>query len=349
MKKGRLAWVFWLLIVLAVLTSTATYAWVAMNTSIKVSGFELTALTDALALEISADPGDLKTYDKEVSFDKVMYSLDPSVNELLFVTQGKLPQEGGLKVAIFPIKEHNAPGFGSQDGTYDGTGEFFIPAESDITGGSDSFINITSTLKIGDSLVGYYHVRNAGFSTVAEAGVKYYYRQYRNATTADYVCVGEFEEGEVLSGRTFWGYAYSDSLTDPKPNSMLNVIDPDKDSKYCLKRTVYIRCAENTQDAKRLCVKSVDVGGKRNYLTDTVRVYFVAKSASGETATALYDHGNPETFEGDLFEIVLGDEREVVEVDIYVYFDGKEASYRPGFLTSHNVNVTFSIDDHDYE
>ncbi|MBR2011359.1 MAG: hypothetical protein IKA06_06415 [Clostridia bacterium] len=351
MIKGRLAWVFWLLVVLAVLTSTATYAWVAMNSSVMTSGFELTAISDSLYLEISADNQEAKTYHKQVSFGLDHYVHDEKSKELFFVTQGNLPELGGLQVAVFYMSEHMAPGYGNPDGTYNGTGEFFVRAKSDITNGSDSFINITEKLKVGDSLVGYYHVRDAGYATHAEAGVKYYYKHARGANTFDYVCVGEYAQGEYLPRHTYWGYSFSDTMGDPKPGSMLNIIDPDEEnSEYCLKKTIYIRCSEGTGDAKKLRVQSVEVAGKKNYLTDTVRVYICARSDKGEVATALYDHGEPEAFNGELLTGVLGDAQEVITVDLYVYFDGtdEDAYYRLGFLTSHSVSVTFAIDDHNY-
>ena len=53
--KGRIVWVFWLVVVLAALTATASYAWLAMNTEARLGGFEVELESDSIYLEISAE------------------------------------------------------------------------------------------------------------------------------------------------------------------------------------------------------------------------------------------------------------------------------------------------------
>lgn len=346
--KGRIVSVFWLVVVLAVLTATASYAWLAMSTFARVSGVEIEAETDSVYLEISADADD--GYDKTVSLGRVSYFSSNEEQELLLVAYGRLPAQGGIRVTPTPITEENAYMF--TGGKYDGTGKYYKTAKSDITGGNDTFVDITDTLNVGDELVGYYHVQEGiGYPVSNTSNYNYYFRNIRDDGTVDFVCIGKVAVGETLSNRMYWGYAYSDELDEPQITNMLNIVSLDlPPEEYALHNTVYLRCAENTLDAKDLKIDSVDVRGYKNYLTNAIRIMFVATRENGETATVFYSHREPETLNGNLFDEVYGDKKEVIKVDIYVFFDGKDpSSYKQdGFLTSNFVNVKFSISDHKY-
>ena len=346
--KGRIVWVFWLVVVLAALTATASYAWLAMNTSSRISGVEIEAKTDSVYLEISADADD--GYNKTVSFDRVSYFSSLEERELLLVAYGRLPAGGGIRITPTLITEANS--FIFTDGKFDGTGKYYKAIKSDITGGNDTFVDITNTLKIGDKLVGYYHVQEGiGYPVSNTYDYNYYFRNIRDGDLVDFVCIGKVPVGETLSNRMYWGYAYSDELDDAQTTNMLNIVSLDLPTEeYALHNTVYLRCAENTLDAKDLKIESVDVRGYKNYLTNAIRIMFVATRENGEKATVFYSHRNPETLNGVLFEEIYGDKKEVVKVDIYVFFDGRDpSSYKQdGFLTPNFVNIEFSISDHVY-
>ena len=346
--KGRIVWVFWLVVVLAVLTSTASYAWLAMNVSSRVRGIEVEAETDSVYLEISADSDE--GYDKNVSFGRVMYTSAADDHELSLVTCGRLPSTGAVRIVTVEVTPRNADVF--SNGKYDGTGRYFKAVKSDIVNSNESYIDITSTLKIGDSLFGYYTV-SEGFSyTESNTGIyNYYYKDIRPNGIIDYVCIGKVPEGEKLSNRLFWGYAYSDSLEESQVDNTLNIVSLDlPPNEYALKNTVFMRCAAGTTNAKNLRIESVDVEGMRNYLTYAIRVMFVAKFEDGSTKTIFYNHRNPERFDGMLLSSIEGNEMETVTVDIYVYLDGTDESAfkQDGFLTRNDVTVTFTVDDHDY-
>lgn len=342
MMKGRIVFVFWLVVVLAVLSATASYAWLAMNVSGSVRGIEVGAEADSVFLEISAerDTG----YDKEVKFQRVLYSSETGELELSLVTNGYLPAEGAITLDYEEITE----------GKYDGTGVYYAAKESDITEGRDSYHDVTDTLYIGQSLIGLYQVREGTTHPVSDdSDVNYYYRHVLPGGRINYVCIGTVPEGETLSGRMYWGYSYADSLDVSQGGNTLNVVSLDTPSRdYALKNTVYLRCAPFTEDARDLRIDSVEINGLRNYLTDTIRIMFVVTSSDDETESKIlfYNHRHPGEFEGALLDTLTGNGKETVRVDMYVYFDGTDdAAYKQeGLLTRNDVYVNFSVGDLEY-
>jgi hypothetical protein len=347
--KGRIVWVFWLVVVLAALTATASYAWLAMNTSSRISGVEVEAETDSVYLEISVDSND--GYDKTVSFDRVSYFNEKGERELSFITYGYLPSQGAMRIAPTLITKANADII-SSGGVYNGSGRYYKAVKSDMTGGNHTYIDITSSLSIGQSLLDFYHIERGGYFTVSNTyDYNYYCENVKENGDVDYICIGKIPKGEKLSRRIYWGYARSDELDDAQVTNTLNIVSLDlPPEEYALHNTVYLRCAENTLDAKDLMIESVNVRGYKNYLTNAIRVMFVATRENGETVTLFYSHRNPEALNGVLFEEIYGDKKEVVKVDIYIFFDGRDpSSYKQdGFLTPNFVNVKFSISDHVY-
>lgn len=344
--KGRIVWVFWLVVVLTALTATASYAWLAMNVSAGVRGIEVELLSDSLFLEISADPD--AGYDTSVSFDRVAFysnnanDRDDKDERLSFITYRSIPQYGAIRISAVMLT----------GGEYKGNGRYFKAVKSDITGVNNSYVDITDTLSLGDSLVGFFTIERDVYYTVSNTSLlNYYYEQKdSNDNVIAYVCIGKVPEGETLAGRLVWGYAKSDELDDPQVDNVINVVSLDAPpEEYCLRKTVYLRCATETMEAKNLRVSSVEIEG-RNYLEDTVRIMFVAKTVRGETVTKFYSRREHEKFDGSLFESIMGDEQEVVAVDMYVFFDGsdEDAYDRGDAFTRSNVTVKFAIDDHDY-
>ena len=350
--KGRIALTFWLVVVLAVATATASYAWLAINLSADVRGIELEVELDSIFLEISADSE--IGYDKNVSFDRVMYALrggDSSDEKgLSLVTCGRVQASGAVRLVATVISAENAHFYGGA--TYNGTGKYFKLVASDITGNDASYIDITSTLKNGDSVIGFYSVREITQHTVSETSdYFYYYRNIGADGVIDYVCLGKIPIGEPLANRLFWGYAYADKHNEVQADNTLNIVSLDlPPEQYALKNTVFLRCAEGTTDAKNLVISSIDVLGLHNYLTDAIRIMFVAESDDGESKTIFYNHREPESFNGHLFSLLGGDKTEIVKVDIYIYLDGTDQSAyeQHGVLTRNDVSVTFTVDDHDY-
>ena len=362
--KGRLAWTFWLVVVLAVVTSTASYAWLAINTMARLRGFEVGAMSDSLYLEISQDA--TEDYGTKVSFDKTMYLSIGGTRELSLVSYGQVPTEGAIKICKTQVDLLNAGLYGSDEGTYVGGGQrFYQPSGSAIAGGMYNFVDVTGNLTEGDSIIGYYVVEesdDAYQKAQDDTGsdyVKnhlgedlYYVMTDRGDGHYDYSCIGSFDLGETLAGRLYWGYATSNDNQDAEPDNIMNVVSMDVPTdEYCLKKTVYLRGAGGTNDASDLKISAVEIGGRQNYLTGAMRIMFVATSDRGRSVTTTYNHRKPGEFDGRLFDEIFGDRRETVTVDIYIYFDGRDEGAHndnADFITSQTVNVHFSISDHRY-
>ena len=351
--KGRIAWVFWLVIVLAVLTSTASYAWLAMNTVARLRGFEVELESDSIYLEISADAAE--GYGKQVVFDRVRLLSDEQTHEIYLISYGEVPEAGAYFVYSTQIDESNARNYGT-DGKYTPSRNqrFYLKEESALSNSEEKYYNyvdITDTLSDGDSIIGYHAIAESGrMYQTATASEEPYYVKNKNGEKVDYSCIGEFEENEQIAGRIYWGYAYSTDENDAQKLNSLNVVSVDTPpEKYCLEKTVFLRGAANTGDATGLRA-SVEIKGRKNQLTEAMRIMFVAESDSGKTATVVYSHRDKGSFDGKLFDLLKGDQQEIVKVSMYIFFDGRDddAHNTTDFLTINSVNVTFTVDDHVY-
>ena len=103
-------------------------------------------------------------------------------------------------------------------------------------------------------------------------------------------------------------------------------------------------------DAKNLRISDIRIDGREHYLTKAIRIMFVATSGKGETVTRFYSHREPENFNRFLFSDIMGDEKEIITVDMYVFFDGTDvdAYVQDGIITKNDITVKFEINDHDY-
>ena len=337
MMKGRLASTFWLVVALAVLNSAASYAWLAINTAARLRGVEVELVSDSLYLEISQSATDY--YGKEVSFNSSL-ALSDITSEISLVTYGKVPAEGALRIDRTQVDLTNAQEYGGDRyGKYlGGDTRFYLPSESEIGEGDVNFVDVTDEISDGQSIIGYYVITEIAQDPIAVTDDLYYVKTSRNnGTNFDYSCIGDFKVGEALANRLYWGYAESKVEEFAEPDNILNVVSMDTPkAEYSLKRTVYLRGAYGTVDAKDLRVSSVEIGGRENFLTGAIRT--------------VYHHRSPTAFDGALFDNLSGDGREVITVDIYIYFDGRDegAHNNADLLSAQTVNVHFSVDDHGY-
>lgn len=355
--KGRIVWVFWLVVVLASLTATASYAWLAMNTAAGLRGLEVELESDSLYLEISADA---EEYHKSVSLSRpAVYSFDENTSELMLVSYGEVPSNGALLIYQTQLDKEKASNYGYPDGVFkEGGYRLYRPSDSKIGGGKLNFVEVTDTFSVGQSVVGYYVIGEYAtpYPTASVADRYYYVKTVRDNGCVDYSCLGnKFEIGERLAGRKYWGYASSTSFDSSESSNIMNIVSMDTPAEdYCLKRTVFLRNAVNTGDAQDLRISSISILGRKNDLTDAIGILFVAKSDGRETVAKVYshrNHENSENFDGLLFSDLRGDTSEVVTVDIYIYFDGKDenAHSRAQFLTANTVKINFSVDGHEYD
>ncbi len=348
MRKGRVALAFWLMVVLALVTSTATYAWISMNLSSYVGGIAVKLATDTKYLQISAHPAE--GYSNAISFgeEHYIFGTTAAVEQIYLTAYGYLPDEGGLIITPTEITEEKTNSLGFPDGKYSGTGRLYCREDSDISETEYGYRDVTADLSDGDSVIGLYHISDTGeFHRTAADGVTYYYRHERTGAT-DYVCVGSFNAGETLSGRRYWGYAISENEGSAEPERMLNVVSMDVPGVgYALKRDVYIRASAGSGNLENLRVSSIEVNGLRNYLTDALRIMFVATSNYGAQKIFFYDHSSDSgTFEEVLFEQIRGDRAETITVEVYIFFDGThENAYSDNsVLSNHSVEIQFSVD-----
>lgn len=350
MMKGRLASTFWLVVVLAVLNSAASYAWLAINTAARLRGVEIELVSDSLYLEISQDA--TENYGKEISFNSSLYLADIT-REISLVSYGKVSEEGALLINRTQVDQENAYLYASAGGAYiGGNTRFYLPSDSEIGGGKVNFVDVTDTISHGQSIIGYYVIDEIAYDTVATTDTDLYYvKTGRGNGKYDYTCIGSFKVGEALANRLYWGYSSSEREELAEPDNILNVVSMDTPTEeYSLKKTVYLRGAVGTGDAKDLRISSVNVGGRENYLTGAIRIMFVATSTKGRAVTTFYNHRSQDAFDGALFDNIYGNGLEVVTIDIYIYFDGRDegAHNNADLLSSQTVDVHFAIDDHAY-
>lgn len=346
--KGKIVWSFWLVAVLAVITATASYAWLAMNTEAKVRGFEVELVSDSVYLEISADADE--RYGKEVYFDKTLYRSSEETHNVFLVSYGVVPDEGAVRIYKTQIDSNTAAAYGTKDGTYNGGDvRFYLPSESVIGGGDLNFVDVTEKLTVGQSLVGYYVISVEALCVQAQSESDFYYvKNVRENGAVDYCCIGSnFSVGEPLANRKYWGYSSSSDLNDAEENNLINVVSMDVPTdKYCLKKTVFMRGGKGSVDLGFLKISSVEIDGEQHALTSSIRIMFVATSDTGRRTEKMYSHREPEAFDGVLFGEIFGNRQETVTVDMYIFFDGKDvgAHTTTDELTSHTVTVKFSVD-----
>ena len=211
---------------------------------------------------------------------------------------------------------------------------------------------VVEDLTVGTSLNGYYTITATPVANKAAATGKVYV-----ANGNDYVFIKDCgDEGvNLVTNDIYWGRTYSTALGQHQNTNTVSVIKSDLDS-YRYAGTVYLRCAENTNDGTDLKIADVKVGGRVNDLSNALRVLFVATNGKGDVVFTTYSNRDGMAgFDGDLFDTILGDQNEVVTVDMYVYFDGTDVdAYTKadpadaGVLNGQSIEVKFTIAEHSY-
>ena len=213
---------------------------------------------------------------------------------------------------------------------------------------SNQTYTVVEDLSIGTSLDGYYTITATPVANKAEATGKVYV-----ANGNDYVFVKDCGTGagvNLLTNDVYWGRTYSDTLGQHQNTNTVSVIKSDF-ADYRYSGTVYLRCAENTNDGTDLKIADVKVGGRVNDLSKALRVLFVATNGKGDVVFTTYSNRDGMAiFNGDLFDTILGDQAEIVTVDMYVYFDGTDVAAftkadpdDAGVLNGQSIEVKFTI------
>lgn len=224
-------------------------------------------------------------------------------------------------------------------------------------------------LELGTLIEDYYTIEYEAVS-VFESGVDYYI-----LSGNDYVYVGKIVMDNSIGGVTaddtdaiepenyyFWSRAYSTNVSDAQTGASVSVIRPDAytdaSNPYFLYDTVYLRMEADANSGENLRVASVNVAGTDS-ISYALRIFFVATNGRGQVARATYNNrtgeiehldSTDESGEGILFDSILGDTEEIVEVKMYIYFDGTDESTKTEdyYILGQSVDIEFSIDTPDY-
>jgi hypothetical protein len=233
---------------------------------------------------------------------------------------------------------------------YDGA---LYDGESDYYEKSGNTFALVTDLDFADYLDGYVAIEKIALNLTSIADPT------DTADTVDvyvtdnsgYVYVTTANEGDDVSDTLYWARTYSSANNSYEAASTLKVLKKDFGN-YYLKKTVYLRCAEKTNDGADLKIADVSVKGADNDFNKALTIVFVATSSSGESAVAVYNNANPNAINGQvLFEKVLGNKQEVVTVEMYVYFDGEATGVMTenvGLIDGQRIEVEFAIKDQPY-
>ncbi len=245
----------------------------------------------------------------------------------------ELSELRGLYTVSFGIAE-------TADSVFDGSSNYY---ESRSDG-----IYPVGGLKLGTKLDGFYTVETASTLNKGDGVTKCYVKNARG----DYVCIGTPDEGEDLKNYFYWARSYSTDIEDHQGSNTLSVIKENKLSDYYYQHKFYIKTAKGTDTASNLRVEEVNVVGEDS-LSNSVRILFVAENGAGEVARAMYNnrtgqisHWDGENGEEILFDKLLGNGEDIVEVEIYIYFDGTDSSVvtKDAELFGESISIKFAVD-----
>ena len=411
-----------MLLVSAIMLSTASFAWFSMNTDVKVEGIEFEAYSDSLFLEISdavdgtyGDYVDVSSSPKAIRPSSIAYltddgawsaefeaatgDYDPEVTYYARVSkaltndsfsnpdfivvetlrEASLVEDYYMNPEFVLVSTTRTPENGVT--YYEKQGNAYVPVtKTDVYGlytltepsnyecqDDERFVsgNVYYSLKDGvyapvgglkaaSSVEGYYTLKESDRVTVSTGG-DYYVLNNRG----DYISIGTVEEDVKLDSTYRYTYtAYSDTLNLSQGDNLDAVIDESiytvDNIPYYLYDTVYLRMANGANNGDNIKVSNVEISGSDS-LDNAIRVLLVAKNGMGEVSRAIYNHrdGTIEHIDDDgrLFSTILGDEEEIIEVEIFVYYDGSDddvVTNRSVVLTGHVIKCTFSIDVPEY-
>lgn len=172
------------------------------------------------------------------------------------------------------------------------------------------------------------------------------------ADTHGYSYVGEYTEGDNILNEIYWARAYSAASDEYAAATPLNVIKDSKLGNYYLMKTIYLRCAENTNDATNLKIEDIIVKGPATDINKSLSILFVATSTSGETKVVEFKNSDPNAINGTvLFDKLLGNARETITLEMCFYFDGEYTEVttdNAADIAGQSIEIKFAIDNHSY-
>lgn len=234
------------------------------------------------------------------------------------------------------------------DATYDSQADYYKKA------GNDYYK--VDTIFPGTNVKGYYTLTTLAPQAINDL-TNFTGTAFVQTATNEYSLLGEFTN-ENISNMLYFGRAYSDSITDGDVNDALNIITGDAVVNYRYMKSIYLRNANNTNDSRNLQAQFAVSG--TNPLTSAVRVVLVVSDVTGGTPVYVnkveYSKATGNTTYGtgtNIVNLLAGDEAQTLQVDVYVYYDGSDASAKNATegvleLTGNEIDIKFTIDDVDY-
>ena len=234
------------------------------------------------------------------------------------------------------------------DATYDSQADYYKKA------GNDYYK--VDTIFPGTNVKGYYTLATLAPQAINDL-TNFTGTAFVQTATNEYSLLGEFTN-ENISNMLYFGRAYSDSITDGDVNDALNIITGDAVVNYRYMKSIYLRNANNTNDSRNLQAQFAVSG--TNPLTSAVRVGLVVSDVTGGTPVYVnkveYSKATGNTTYGtgtNIVNLLAGDEAQTLQVDVYVYYDGSDASAKNATegvlaLTGNEIDIKFTIDGVDY-
>ena len=257
------------------------------------------------------------------------------------------------------------PGAADADGLYSGVATDKYYEETEVNG-KTVLTEVSASLTLGTDLNGLYTIADIttyNLTDTASNGVNYYVKNGNDLTL-----VGAIPGGTVFGEYLFWGRAYSTLADQVQENNTLTLVSANDAANYYLTQTLYLRCAEGTNNASNLKVDDIVLKGATNVLTPALRVLLVATSSTDsgnpQRISACIYNPAPDTNSGEqkftyldgndcFFDTVLGNEAEEIKVDVYIYFDGTDSEAKNDvvageLLNSQAIEIYFGIDELPY-
>lgn len=238
--------------------------------------------------------------------------------------------------------------------TYDSTATYYTKTTA------NEFYAV-NPVTAGTSLEGYFTVTNV--QAVADL-TRATGEVFVQTATGEYSLLGDFGATETnIANMLYFGRAYSDTLTSADASAALNIIKDDTNNyldNYRYAESIFLQNAVNTNDSRNLQAEFTVTG--ENALDEAVRIVlvvydvtgtkndfvnYVEYSNAGATSTT---YGNGQS---NIINLLAGNTQQTLRVDIYVYYDGSDASASNATdgvleLSGNKVEIKFTIDGPDY-
>ena len=291
--------------------------------------------------------------DAKAEADTVYYTLDNGVYTVVENVEVDVTDVNGKYTAAEIAPE-------ADGATKDSTATYYVK-------GVDGSFYVKNYFAPGSSVVGYYTLDTLNPQEITDL-TAVSTKAFVMTATNEYSLLGDFSittENTTptnITNMLYFGRAYSDIITDGNLDEALNIIKSTDVANYRYTNSVYLRNANNTNASKNLQAK-FNVSGT-NPLTGAVRVVLIVSDVTDPDAvtyvnkveyvkdmngryTVNYGTGN------NIVDVLAGDEAQTLRVDIYVYYDGSDASAKNATngvleLTGNKVDIEFIIDEQPY-